>query len=37
VAHRPGRPAVVTFDAEREVADAEVAEALGEAGAYALV
>jgi len=33
----PGGASHVTVDAEREVADAEVAEALDEAGAYALV
>ena len=33
----PGGASHVTLDAEREVADAEVAEALDEAGAYALV
>ena len=33
----PGGASHVTVDAEREVADAEVAEALEEAGAYALV
>ncbi len=32
----PGGASHVTVDAEREVADAEVAEALDEAGAYAL-
>jgi copper chaperone CopZ len=33
----PGGASHVTVDAEREVADAEVAEALDEAGAYVLV
>ena len=33
----PGGASHVTVDAVREVADAEVAEALDEAGAYALV
>ena len=33
----PGGASHVTVDAEREVADAEVAQALDEAGAYALV
>ncbi len=32
----PGAASHVTVDAEREVADAEVADALDEAGAYAL-
>jgi copper chaperone CopZ len=34
---QPGRASHVTVDAERKVADAEVAEALDEAGAYVLV
>ena len=33
----PGGASYVTVDAERQIADAEVAEALDEAGAYALV
>ena len=32
----PGGASHVTVDAERQIADAEVAEALDEAGAYAL-